>query len=114
MLFGGCRLVISWFPMDAPGTRPPTSTGLIHAVLALITFLSAALAASRMYRAVDRLGGFSGYVNALQVAVWLMAIGIVGMLLVRRTPLHRWFGAVERIVYAGIFVLLFGSAGMVV
>jgi hypothetical protein len=39
-----------------------------------------------------------------------MAIGIVGMLLLRRTPLHRWFGAVERLVYAGIFVLLFATA----
>ena len=34
---------------------------------------------------------------------------IVGMLLVRRTPAHRWFGAVERLVYAGIFVLLFAT-----
>ena len=110
VVFGVCRLVISWFPMDAPGTRPPTSTGLAHALLALVTFVSAALAASHMYRAVHRLGGFSGYDAALQVSVWLMAIGIVGMLLVRRTPLHRWFGAVERIVYAGVFVLLFGTA----
>ena len=75
-VFGVCRLVISWFPMDAPGTRPPTSTGLIHVLLALVTFVTAALAGARMYRAVHRLGGFSGYDTTLQIAVWLMAIGI--------------------------------------
>ena len=114
VVFGVCRLVISWFPMDEPGTRPPTSTGITHGLLAIVTFVSAALAASRMHRAVNRIGGFGGYDTALQVAVWVTAVGIVGMLLVRRTPLHRWFGAVERLGYVGILVLLFATGAALV
>jgi hypothetical protein len=114
VIFGACRLVISWVPMDEPGAGPPTSTGVAHALLAIVTFVSAALAASRMHRAVNRIGGLAGYDTALRVAVWVTAVGIVGMLLVRRTPLHRWFGAVERLVYVGIFVLLFATGSLLV
>lgn len=111
-VFAACRLAISWFPMDPPGTTTPTPIGAAHVALAIGAFVSAPFAASRMYRGVSGLAGYGGYATALQVAVWVSGASVVGMLLLRRGGLRRWFGAIERLVYLGIFVLLFATGAV--
>jgi Protein of unknown function (DUF998) len=53
VLFATGRLVISWFPMDAPGTAL-TSTGVAHGLLAIATFGSVATAAFQLSGALSR------------------------------------------------------------
>jgi hypothetical protein len=108
VLFGLCRLVISWFPMDRPGT-PRTGRGAAHLALAAGAFLSIALVANRMQRAAGHALG-DGYRNALAVAAWLLLLGLLGLLITGRfDPRHRYFGAAERLIYAGSFLLLIAT-----
>lgn len=111
VVFGLCRLVISWWPMDSPGA--PTSTrGTVHLFLAVIAFLTAPIAANRLLAAVgDAASGTTtpfgaGPRTALTVAFWLMIAGLVGMFFLRRLGGRRFFGAAERLIYLGIVVLL--------
>lgn len=93
-LFAASRLAISWVPMDPRGTRrTPRGTG--HLVLAFVAFVSAAAAAGRLH----------GDGIAFSVATALFIAGFIGMLAAR-----PWFGAAERLVYAGTFVLLVSAA----
>lgn len=111
VVFGLCRLAISWWPMDAPG-QPRSNHGTVHLVLAFGAFLTVTAAAGRMQQAVaraTRLFG-AGYGPALGVAFWILVAGVVGMVLARRLDAqHRYFGAAERLVYVGIYVLLIAT-----
>ena len=93
-LFAASRLAISWVPMDPRGT-PRSSRGTGHYVLAFVAFVSAAVAAGRL----------QGDGSVFSVATALFIAGFVGMFAAR-----PWFGAAERLVYAGIFVLLVAVA----
>lgn len=111
VVFGLCRLVISWSPMDAPGA-PRSAHGIVHVVLAIGAFGSIAVAADRMRHAVaGQAATFgSGYHGAVVVAFWLLVVGLAGMLMTgRRSAGHRFFGVAERLIYVGIFVLLFAT-----
>ena len=108
VLFGVCRLVISWFPMDRPGTSR-SRHGAAHLALAAGAFISIALVASRMQRVVGHPLG-AGFQHALAIASWLLLIGLLGLLVTGRfDPRHRYFGAAERLIYAGSFLLLFAT-----
>lgn len=110
VVFGVLRLVISWWPMDAPRSRP-TSTGRAHLLLAIGAFVAITLATQQMRRSVQSADTFAhAYAVALIVAMWFDIVGLVGLVITRRlqaTP--RYFGAAERLVYAGIFVALIAS-----
>lgn len=100
-VFAVCRLVISWWPMDAPG-RSRSATGTVHLVLAIGAFAAASLAAERLRHVTD-----SATHAAVAVAFWLTVVGLIGMLVTRRIGnRHRCYGAAERLIYAGIVVLL--------
>lgn len=107
--FGLCRLAISWWPMDAPG-EPRSNRGTVHVVLAAGAFATVTLAANRMQHAAEQLVPMfsTGYRYAVTAAFWLLVVGLVGMLVTRRfDDRRRYFGAAERLVYAGTYVLLF-------
>lgn len=113
-VFAVCRLVISWAPMDRPG-GPRSTRGTVHALLALGAFVPVTVAAGRMWRAAQRSPALFSFADRAVVAAAfvLLAAGLVAMFLARRLPgVRRWFGALERVVYAGIFVLLFGTGIM--
>ncbi len=110
VVFGVCRLLISWWPMDAPG-EPRSRHGTIHVVLALGGFLSATLAAGRMQNALVGSGFGAGYNAALVTAFWLLVLGLIGTVAARRAEGHLYFGAAERVVYVGLFVML-GATGL--
>ena len=111
VVFGVCRLLISWWPMDAPG-EPRSRQGTIHLVLALGGFLGATLAAGRMQNALVGSSFGAGYNAALVTAFWLLVAGLVGSVAARRTEGHHYFGAAERVIYVGLFVML-GATGLV-
>ncbi|TWP34550.1 DUF998 domain-containing protein [Leekyejoonella antrihumi] len=108
VVFGLCRLAISWWPMDAPG-QPRSSHGTTHVMLAFGAFGAVTVAATRM-RETAPLPFNSGYHDAFDAAFWLLVIGLVGLFITRRLDArHRYFGAAERLIYAGIYVLLIAT-----
>lgn len=98
--FAAMRAAISWFPMDSPGT-PTTVTGRRHGLLAIGAFVSVALAAASLSRALDRshtdatTAALSGALAALMLAA------LLAMAVDRRTGGNR-FGLVERGFYLGM------------
>lgn len=99
-VFAASRAVISWFPMDAPG-GPSTRAGGQHGLLAAATFLSVALAALALARALNR-----SHVDALSATLTeafaaVMIAALVAMVFDRRTGGGR-FGLVERAFYLGM------------
>jgi len=100
--FGGARLVISWFPMDAPNA-PRTQTGTTHGLLAVVTFAAATLAAFRLGGLVSGTGQWTGQGTALTWCGWYLLGGLVAVIAARRVPSARWsFGLVERGFYLGV------------
>lgn len=109
VVFGLCRLTISWWPMDPPG-GPRSGHGRVHGALAAGTFLSITIAADLMRHVVQPPRSAASYPGALHAAFWLLVTGLVGMVLARRLDARaRYFGAAERLVYAGIYVLLIAT-----
>lgn len=99
LVFAAARAVISWFPMDTPGT-PRTSTGQVHGVLAIVAFGAATVAAFRLAVVLDRSETWHGLGPVSLVLGIAMAASIVGMMLARSNPAVRArFGAVERGFY---------------
>ena len=109
VVFGLSRLVISWVPMDPPG-QPRSSRGAAHVALAVTAFLTVTVAADRMQRIAGsgHLAGVGGaYGVAMGAAFWLLVVGLAGLFLTGRASSRRRFsGACERLVYAGIYLLL--------
>jgi hypothetical protein len=104
--FAVSRLAISWFPMDAPGS-PRTTTGAVHGVLALVTFLAVAAGAIRLCRVLDPVAIYDRLGNASRVLGWLMVACVALMLLARLAiDLRRAFGLVERALYVLIVAWL--------
>lgn len=88
-VFAAGRLVISWFPMDAPGS-PRTSTGQAHGLIA------SAPSSPRVGSPWPSLSPVSTGLGAA------MAVCLLGTVLGRSSPSwHRAFGAVERLFYVG-------------
>jgi hypothetical protein len=102
VVFSVARLIISWYPMDAPGASR-TSQGTAHGLIAVITFTSVTAAALRFGATLRR----SAHLHELSpVSTGLgaaMAACLVVMLLMRTSPSARnYFGMVERMLYLAI------------
>jgi hypothetical protein len=102
VVFAVGRLVISWFPMDEPGS-PRTSTGQAHGLIAIVTFVSVTAAAFRLGSLLTTEGPWHVLARVSTSFAWAMAACIVGMILGRASvTLHRWFGAIERGFYGAM------------
>lgn len=105
-IFSACRLAISWFPMDAPGTER-TGTGTAHGVLAIATFGSIAAAAIRLSRQLEVDPRLDAIASASRALGWLMVACVALLFFARLSPdLRRSFGASERALYVLMFVWL--------
>lgn len=93
--FAVTRAVISWFPMDVPGTTR-TRTGGRHGALAVAAFLAAGLASREMANLLDKDGAHPGIAATSSALAVLMALSLIGMVVSRRVDL---FGAAERVFY---------------
>jgi hypothetical protein len=99
--FGLARLAIVAFPTDLDRRRRTTS-GRVHVLLAAIAFASIAVAAPKLYAAVDGLHAWAPDDGALRALAWAI-IGAAGATLVALGPtLRPYFGLVERLLYAAI------------
>jgi len=104
VVFAVGRLIISWFPMDEPGT-PRTSTGSTHGIIAIVTFGSATAAAFRLGSVLAKGGTWHTLAPTSTGFGWAMIVCIVGMALGRASPAIRGrFGAIER----GLYVCMIG------
>lgn len=112
VIFAAARAVISWFPMDDPGS-PPTQTGRRHGLLAIAAFASIGLAGWRLARLLtnDRL--YPSIASTTGVLATLMAISLVAMALNRRGG-GRYFGLIERGFYVCMTAWLASIAVMLV
>jgi hypothetical protein len=105
-IFAACRIAISWFPMDAPGT-PPTSTGRVHGLLAIATFGSVAIAAIRLCKRLEVNPLLTTLASTSRILGWLMVACFALLFFARLSPdLRRYFGASERGLYAAILAWL--------
>ncbi|MGH2843563.1 MAG: DUF998 domain-containing protein [Solirubrobacteraceae bacterium] len=103
-LFALARALISWFPMDAPGTER-TGTGQAHGLLAIAAFGSAAAAALKLAHVLADGGPLHGLAGASKILGWLMVACLVGQVLARGMPaLRARFGLVERGFYLSAIV----------
>lgn len=101
-VFAVARAVISWFPMDEPGS-PRTSTGQTHGLIAIVTFSSAMVAALRLGQVLSKSSRWHG-LGPVSLGFGLaMVVSIAGMFLARGNPeIRRYFGAIERVLYIAI------------
>lgn len=99
IVFAIARALISWFPMDAPGT-PRTTTGGRHGLLAIAAFGAATIAAFRLGSALSH-GMHWRSLAAVSTALgWAMLVCLLAMALGRGVPaLRARFGAIERAFY---------------
>jgi hypothetical protein len=112
VVFALARSVISWFPMDEPGSEPSNS-GRMHGLIAIVTFVAIALAAGRLGTVAQQVPGWSTLSTVSSVIAWVMVASLVAMMVVRRsarathsTP--NYFGAIERVFYLAIVAWLVG------
>lgn len=107
-IFSAARLVISWYPMDAPGA-PRTPHGHAHGLIAIVTFTSITVAALRLGAALHRpiqLHALAPVSTAFGAA---MAACVIAMVSARSSPSARnYFGLVER----GLYLAIIGWIGV--
>lgn len=105
-VFAAARLAIARFPTDLPDD-PRTTTGSIHAALAIVAFVAIAVAASSIpdhLLGVARWHDRAGTLDTIGAIVMWTAVA-TGVSFTR--PLrHRVFGLVERGLYVAMFVWL--------
>ncbi|WP_374947097.1 DUF998 domain-containing protein [Agreia sp.] len=102
VILGFARLTIGWVPMDAPGA-PRTATGLRHNLLATAFFASATVAAFLLTGSFAIDEAISAIAPASAVLAWAMAALCALILLTSLVgPLKRFFGLVERLLYAAV------------
>jgi hypothetical protein len=98
-VFALARALVSWFPMDEPGT-PVTTTGRRHGILAIIAFGAVTIAAFRLSNALSDGGRWHSLASVSSVLGWVMLLSLLLLLLARGAPaLRERFGAVERCFY---------------
>jgi hypothetical protein len=94
------RAVISWLPMDPPGTLV-TPTGAWHILMALVAFVSLMVAAVRLGAVLERTGIWPSWHGAVVPFDVAFVAGLLAMVITRRlTGSAHVFGAVERAYYA--------------
>lgn len=97
LIFAGARALISWFPMDAPGTQR-TATGRRHGALAAAAFVGAGLAAWQLAKLLhyDRLHpDIAATSTALGAVMTLTLLAMVSL----RSADQQYFGLIERGFY---------------
>ncbi|UAJ79274.1 DUF998 domain-containing protein [Leifsonia sp. ZF2019] len=100
------RAVISWAPMDAPGTAR-TSTGRLHDVLAFGAFAAASVGGFMTAIAFGATSGLSAAAAASSALGWLMTAASVLTIVSAATPALRGvFGLAERLIYVGMIAWL--------
>ncbi len=114
VIFALARLVISWFPMDEPGSER-TNHGTMHGLIAIVTFIAIAAAAGRLGSIAKQVPGWTTLATVSSLIAWLMVASLIAMMVVVRrgarvthsTP--QYFGAIERVFYLALvawFVLV--------
>ena len=104
VVFGAARGLISWYPMDAPGSLR-TGTGAIHGLLALAAFGGVTIAALRIPHALTDQRMLHGLATTSKVLGFVMLILLICMGLSRSYPaLGKRFGLVERGFYLAAIV----------
>jgi hypothetical protein len=96
VVFAIARIAIGWFPTDRIGSRPLTSRGLVHLLLAAVAFVTLPWAAVALTRSQ---GGEPWLGRILVVLAVLTAVAL-------RSQLRPWFGLLERLLYAGMLAWL--------
>lgn len=113
LLFAASRAVISWIPMDEPGTTL-TRTGRRHGLLALVAFLAIAVSAARLPAVLHRNDLDPGPAIASAALGWLMVAALGSMILSRHTRVFAGrFGLVERVFYLLVTAWLVLAAALV-
>lgn len=98
--FAVARALISWFPMDAPGSER-TQTGRWHGILAIVAFVTMGLASWQFARLLRVDGVYPAIATASGLLATLMAVSLVVMTLSRRARVG-YFGLIERVFYIGM------------
>lgn len=99
IVFALARAMISWFPMDAPGT-PRTATGRRHGLLAIAAFVAVTIAAFRLSSDLSHAARWHSLAMVSSVFGWAMLASLLAMMLARSVPAVRArFGLVERCFY---------------
>jgi hypothetical protein len=99
VVFTLARALISWFPMDAPGTRR-TRTGASHGLLASAAFLAISLAALRLGTVLHAGARWHSFAAVSTAFGWAMIVTLLAMLAARSVPaVAARFGAIERCFY---------------
>jgi hypothetical protein len=98
-VFAAARAAISWFPMDAPGSRR-TATGAAHGLLAVVAFGSAAAVALHLGGALAEQARWHALAGVSTLLGRLELVLLAAILARRLLPaLGRWFGLLERAFY---------------
>lgn len=111
-IFAVARLIISWFPMDAPGAQR-TETGRTHGLIAIVTFTAITVAALRLGSVLSRRSVWHSLAPLTTILGVVMVICIIGMVLCRRSEaIREGFGLIERGLYLAIlgWCAVFGVA----
>jgi hypothetical protein len=99
LIFAVTRAIISWFPMDAPGTAT-TVTGQTHRLLAFLAFGAVAAAAFVLSSRLQSGNHWQGLAPISSGFGWAMLAFVLGMVMARENQASRqWFGAAERGFY---------------
>ena len=99
LIFAVARAIISWFPMDPPGTAA-TVTGQAHRVLAFLAFGAVAAAAFVLSSRLQNGNRWQGLAPISSGFGWAMLVFVLGMVMARESQASRqWFGAAERGFY---------------
>ncbi len=100
-VFAFCRVIISWFPMDATRTER-TPAGRAHGLIALVTFVSASAAMLRFRTTLSESLMWSGWAGT-SFALGAVTIAVfVGFIVVRSSATAKGFGLLERVLYLAI------------
>ncbi|HEX2702474.1 MAG TPA: DUF998 domain-containing protein [Solirubrobacteraceae bacterium] len=111
IVFAIARALITWFPMDAPGT-PHTTTGARHGMLAIVAFAAATIAALRLGSTLSRGMRWHSLAPVSSALGWAMLACLLAMALARGAPaLRERFGAIERAFYLAA-IAWFGVFGV--
>jgi hypothetical protein len=110
-IFATSRAVISWFPMDMPGTEH-TSTGRNHGLLAIAAFASIGLASRQLGVLLKDDHLYPGFAAISAVLALVMGLTLVGMMLVRRAKIDC-FGILERGFYVWMTLWLVAVGALI-
>jgi hypothetical protein len=99
VVFAAARALISWFPMDVPGSER-TTTGQVHGLLAIVAFLAISFAAIELGRDLGRAVKWHALGPLSSGLGYAMLAALLVMAFARTSPAVRnSFGLIERLFY---------------